>query len=205
MGQSIVNRGSAPVRSDGPMGQAEMPPRDRDLTMCLGFQVDGPNGRIGTVIGIAYGSQTHRPDAIEIRVGLFHRIVIVVPPEEVIAADSSTKRLTLRRDPLPLRSTRTGHPPPTAERTVGRRRLRPQTRRLPNEPVAVPRTGTQGRDLSTIRSAIKGRPRSMMAPAQVFRPSYGRAHSGGASHVVSTSRFGAAKAGLVSTRSRPLR
>ena len=53
MGQSIVNRGSAPVRSDGPMGQAEMPPRDRDLTMCLGFQVDGPNGRIGTVIGIA--------------------------------------------------------------------------------------------------------------------------------------------------------
>ena len=73
MGQSIVNRGSAPVRSDGPMGQAEMPPRDlshtakgwrwgidrksrirtcplgwtdwtaempprdRDLTMCLGF------------------------------------------------------------------------------------------------------------------------------------------------------------------------
>ena len=159
MGQSIVNRGSAPVRSDGPMGQAEMPPRDRDLTMCLGFQVDGPNGRIGTVIGIAYGSQTHRPDAIEIRVGLFHRIVIVVPPEEVIAADSSTKRLTLRRDPLPLRSTRTGHPPPTAERTVGRRRLRPQTRRLPNEPVAVPRTGTQGRDLSTIRSAIKGRPR----------------------------------------------
>ena len=44
-----------------------------------------------------------------------------------------------------------------------------------------------------------------MAPAQVFRPSYGRAHSGGASHVVSTSRFGAAKAGLVSTRSRPLR
>ena len=111
------------------------------------------------MIGIAYGSQTHRPDAIEIRVGLFHRIVIVVPPEEVIAADSSTKRLTLRRDPLPLRSTRTGHPPPTAERTVGRRRLRPQTRRLPNEPVAVPRTGTQGRDLSTIRSAIKGRPR----------------------------------------------
>jgi len=62
------------------MGQADMPPRDRDLTMCLGFQVDGPNGRIGTVIGMAYGSRTRRPDAIEVRVGLFHRTVIVVPP-----------------------------------------------------------------------------------------------------------------------------
>ena len=102
MGRSIVNRGFALVRSDGPMEQTAMPLRDRDLTTCLGFQVDGPNGRIGTVIGIAYGSQTHRPDAIEIRVGLFHRIVIAVPPEEVIAADPSTKRLTLRRDPRAL-------------------------------------------------------------------------------------------------------
>ena len=104
MGQSIVNRGSAAVRSNGPMGRAETPPRDRDLQMCLGFQVDGPNGRIGTVIGIAYGNQTHRPDAIEIRVGLFHRIVIVVRPEEVIAADPSTQRLTLRSDPRALPS-----------------------------------------------------------------------------------------------------
>jgi len=56
MGQSILNRGSARVRSDAPMRQADMPPRDRDLTMCLGFQVDGPNGRIGTVIGMAYGA-----------------------------------------------------------------------------------------------------------------------------------------------------
>jgi hypothetical protein len=102
MTESIVNRGSALVRSDGPMKQTEMPLRDRDLTMCLGFQVDGPNGRIGTVIGLAYGSQTHRPDAIEIRVGLFQRAVIVVPAEEVIAADSSTRRLTLRRDPRAL-------------------------------------------------------------------------------------------------------
>jgi hypothetical protein len=72
--------------------------------MCLGFQVDGPNGRIGTVIGIAYGNQTRGPDAIEIRVGLFKPTVIVVPPEQVIAADPSTKRLTLRHDPraLPL-------------------------------------------------------------------------------------------------------
>jgi hypothetical protein len=35
---------------------------------------------------------------------LFHRIVIVVPPEEVIAADPSTKRLTLRSDPRALPS-----------------------------------------------------------------------------------------------------
>jgi|KBSMisStaDraftv2_1062788.scaffolds.fasta_scaffold1084264_1 hypothetical protein len=104
MGQSILNRGSARVRSDAPMRQADMPPRDRNLTMCLGFQVDGPNGRFGTVIGMAYGSRTRRPDAIEVRVGLFHRTVIVVPPEEVIAADPSTRRLTLRRDPLTLQS-----------------------------------------------------------------------------------------------------
>lgn len=102
MGQSIVNRGSALVHLDAPMGQAEMPRLDRDLTMCLGFRVDGPNGRIGTVIGLAYGSQKHQPDAIEIRVGLFQRTVIVVPPEEVVAADPSTKRLTLRRDPRAL-------------------------------------------------------------------------------------------------------
>ena len=99
MGQ---NRGSALVHLDAPMGQAEMPRLGRDLTMCLGFRVDGPNGRIGTVIGLAYGSQMHQPDAIEIRVGLFQRTVIVVPPEEVVAADPSTKRLTLRRDPRAL-------------------------------------------------------------------------------------------------------
>jgi hypothetical protein len=105
MGKSLVNRGSPLVHSDSdaPMEQTEMPLRDRDLTMCLGFRVDGPDGRIGTVTGMAYGSQTHRPDAIEIRAGLFQRTMIVVPPEEVIAADPSTKRLTLRRDPRVLR------------------------------------------------------------------------------------------------------
>jgi hypothetical protein len=106
MSQAIVNRGSALVRSGGPIEQTQMTLRDHDLSMSLGFQVDGPNGRIGTVIGLAYGSQTHQPDAIEIRVGLFQRTVIVVPPEEVIGADSSTKRLTLRRDPRALRAER---------------------------------------------------------------------------------------------------
>ena len=206
MGQSIVNRGSAPVRSDGPMGQAEMPPRDRDLTMCLGFQVDGPNGRIGTVIGIAYGSQSTpaRRDR---------------DPSRLVSSDrdrGASRGGDRRRffDQTPDAQTRSApasiHPdwPSAADCRANRREAPPPPPNAAPPERARSRAPNRNAGTRSIDDSFRdqGAPqRSMMAPAQVFRPSYGRAHSGGASHVVSTSRFGAAKAGLVSTRSRPLR
>lgn len=95
MGQAIGSRGLTLVRPAGSGTRAGLQSANRDLAACLGFQADDPNGRVGTVVGIAFGSQTDRPQGIEIRVGLFHRTVITVPVEAVAMIDPSRKRITL--------------------------------------------------------------------------------------------------------------
>jgi len=99
MGQSIGNHESTLARRVGSVGEAGLPPTSRDLAHCLGFQVDGPTGRVGTVVGTVWGSQADRPEAIEIRVGLFHRSLIVVPAEAVATVNLSRKRVKLNATP----------------------------------------------------------------------------------------------------------
>jgi hypothetical protein len=99
MGQSIGNQEPTLVRPARSVAEASLSPACRDLAICLGFQVDGPTGRIGTMVGIVWGSQADRPEAIEIRVGLFHRSVIVVAAEAVATVDLSRKRVTLNATP----------------------------------------------------------------------------------------------------------
>jgi hypothetical protein len=99
MGQSIGNQEPTLVRPAGSVAEASLPPACRDLAICLGFQVDGPTGRVGTMVGIVWGSQADLPEAIEIRVGLFHRSVIVVPAEAVAAVNLSRKRVILNATP----------------------------------------------------------------------------------------------------------
>jgi hypothetical protein len=62
----------------------------------LGFQVDGPDGRLGTVVATLFGSLVESPDALEVRVGLFHRRVVAVPIDAVSRVDLVRKRLILR-------------------------------------------------------------------------------------------------------------
>src|SRR6476469_771898 len=68
---------------------------------CLGYRVDDPNGRVGTVAGIVSGTWTDRPDAIEIRVGLFRPAILMVPAVAVARGHCARVRL-IRRDSLRL-------------------------------------------------------------------------------------------------------
>jgi hypothetical protein len=55
------------------------PERAVDLTELAdshGYRVDDLNGRVGTVDGVVAGAWSDRPDAIEVRVGLFRPAVV---------------------------------------------------------------------------------------------------------------------------------
>ncbi len=63
---------------------------------CLGYRVDDPNGRVGTVDGIVAGAWTDRPDAIEVRVGLFRPAILMVPADAVAGVQQARRRVILR-------------------------------------------------------------------------------------------------------------
>jgi hypothetical protein len=78
--------------------------RDVDLDAlgaCLGYRVDDPNGRVGTVTGLIAGAWTDRPDAIEVRVGLFRTASLVVPTDAV-AVVHPTRRRVILSEPVDL-------------------------------------------------------------------------------------------------------
>jgi hypothetical protein len=63
---------------------------------CVGYRVDDPNGRVGTVEGIVAGVWTDRPDAIEVRVGLFRPGILMVPAGAVAGVHRARRRVILR-------------------------------------------------------------------------------------------------------------
>ena len=74
------------------------PERDVDLTALAdshGSRVDDPDGRVGTVDGVVAGAWSDRPDAIEVRVGLFRPAVLVVGVSEIAAVDPDRRRVLL--------------------------------------------------------------------------------------------------------------
>jgi hypothetical protein len=69
------------------------------LGECIGFRVDGPDGRVGTLVGVVAGAWTDRPDAIEVRIGLFRPAILVVGAEAVARVDPARRRVLLRASP----------------------------------------------------------------------------------------------------------
>jgi hypothetical protein len=63
---------------------------------CVGYRVDDPNGRVGTVGGIVAGAWTDRPDAIEVRIGLFRPAILMVPADAVAGVHRARRRVILR-------------------------------------------------------------------------------------------------------------
>jgi hypothetical protein len=61
-----------------------------------GFQVDDPNGRVGTVDGVVVGAWAELPDAIEVRVGLFRPAILVVGVGDIASVDPERRRVLLR-------------------------------------------------------------------------------------------------------------
>ena len=73
--------------------------RDDDraaLGGCSGYRVDDPSGRVGTVDAVVAGAWNDRPDAIEVRVGLFRQALLVVGVADVAGVDHARRRVLLR-------------------------------------------------------------------------------------------------------------
>lgn len=74
--------------------------RERDVDLIAlagshGYRVDDPDGRVGTVDGVVAGAWSDRPDAIEVRVGLFRPAVLVVGVADVAEVDPARRRVLL--------------------------------------------------------------------------------------------------------------
>ena len=75
--------------------------RDYWLHRSEGFRVDSPDGRVGFVAELRFGSSTERPDALAVRAGLLGRLLLIVPVEQVEAILPHERRIVLRSSPRP--------------------------------------------------------------------------------------------------------
>jgi hypothetical protein len=70
--------------------------QDYWLCRCEGFRVDAPNGRLGLVEAVRFGTRLDRPDELLVRRGLFGNHTLVVPVSEVEEVVPRQQRLVLR-------------------------------------------------------------------------------------------------------------
>ena len=66
-----------------------------------GFRVDSPDGRVGFVSELRFGTSMARPDARTVRAGLFGRLLLIVPVEQVAEVLPQERRIVLRASPRP--------------------------------------------------------------------------------------------------------
>ncbi len=70
--------------------------RGSALARCEGFQVDSPQGTVGFVEGLRFGSRIDRPDLLEVRGGRFGRQLLLIPIEAVDEISVPEERVLLR-------------------------------------------------------------------------------------------------------------
>lgn len=69
------------------------------LARCQGFEVESPDGPIGIVEGLRFGTRIDQPDVIEVRGGRLGRQLILVPVEHVEDVRVSDEIVVLRTTP----------------------------------------------------------------------------------------------------------
>ena len=67
-------------------------------TSCAGFEVLGPDGRVGVVEAVLEGP-TGEPEELAVRAVLFSRRILFMPIEEVVEVDPGARRVLLDRPP----------------------------------------------------------------------------------------------------------
>ncbi len=97
---------SAPLDGDG-MGHpgwngdgATDDRREDLLTRCDGFDVEAPEGLVGFVEGLRFGSRIDCPDLLEVRGGRFGRQLLLVSVEEVDEVRLADRCVVLRSAPM---------------------------------------------------------------------------------------------------------
>jgi hypothetical protein len=78
-----------------------MSPLDTDywLGHCQGFRVDAPEGHVGRVDDVLFGSQLERPDALLVRSGVLGNHLVSAPVGEVAEITPRSEQLMLRHRP----------------------------------------------------------------------------------------------------------
>jgi hypothetical protein len=71
-------------------------PLQADIRGVEGFRVDGPDGRIGTVIAVSSSAPTARPDTMQVTAGLFVQRVVTVSAAEIVRIDDDRRRVLVR-------------------------------------------------------------------------------------------------------------
>jgi hypothetical protein len=66
------------------------------LTRCEGFRVDSPDGIVGFVEGLRFGSRIDQPDLLEVRGGRFGRQLLLIPIEAVDEVSVPEERVLVR-------------------------------------------------------------------------------------------------------------
>jgi len=86
MGLSLIHEPTETGRdpAHGPWPLMSSGDRDYWLGHCQGFRVFGPEGWMGTVSHVVYGSRVERPDTICVRSGLFRRHDEPIPASQVV-------------------------------------------------------------------------------------------------------------------------
>ena len=64
-----------------------------------GFRVDSPDGRVGFVSELRFGTSMARPDVLAVRAGLLGRLLLIVPVEQVAEIVPRERRIVLRASP----------------------------------------------------------------------------------------------------------
>jgi hypothetical protein len=72
---------------------------------CVGFRVNGPSGRLGTVQAVGFDPATGEPAWLQIRTGLFVRRSEAIPIEDVESIDPIRRWVTVTTE-RPSRSPR---------------------------------------------------------------------------------------------------
>src|SRR5205823_14691182 len=75
--------------------------RDYWLHRSEGFRVDSPDGRVGFVAELRFGTSMTRPDALAVRAGLLGRLLLIVPVEQVAEVLPQERRIILHASPRP--------------------------------------------------------------------------------------------------------
>jgi hypothetical protein len=76
-------------------------PVDEDywLGHCEGFQVDGPDGRVGVVEHVVYRSRADRPDVVAVSSGVWRVHTAEVPVGDVVDVFPAQERLVIGHGP----------------------------------------------------------------------------------------------------------
>ena len=85
------------------------PDREFWLAHCEGFLVESPDGPVGVVETVRFGSRLDLPDEIEIRAGRIRAIELVVPIEQIEEIDADGELIRLGYDPRLARPHRRTH------------------------------------------------------------------------------------------------